>query len=214
MQENAVGRTRWGRFTAVSAVSGVAIAALGVALAQGLLAASFNVNNKAFQIQSAGLEGSGFGAIMDSVTKDNADGTTAGQAVARAGFQTAKLNGLCAAVHQNVLGLPFTLRISAGNPTDSVTDITANDLILDGESVKANATMSGLALGKSADDVKMGTSAESLGGTAGNFGLQAGTANLNGLDAKAFGTTIAGSIGLSNLALGIETGSNNCTIVP
>lgn len=214
MSDMAIGRTRWGRFSVVFAVAAVAIVALGLAIAKGLLAASFNVNNQPFQIQSAGLNGSGFGAIMDDVTKDNADGTTDGQAVARAGFETADLDGLCAAVHQDVLGLPFTLRISAGDPTDGVADINAGDLILDGESVQADATMSALALGKSADDVVMGSSTQSLGGTAGNFGLQASTANLSGLNASAYATTIAGSIQLNDLALGIESGTNNCTIVP
>lgn len=214
MQETTLGRTRWGRFTAVTGVAGVAMATLGIALAQGLLAASFNVNGKPFQIESAALAGDGFGAIMDNVTKDNADGTTSGQAVARAGFQTANLNGLCAAVHQSVLGLPFTLKIAAGNPNDAVNDIAAQDLVLDGESVNANATMNGLALGKSADDVKMGTSTGSLGGTPGNFGLQSNTANLNGLHAEAYAATIAGTINLTGLSLAIESGSTNCTIVP
>ncbi|CRK58712.1 putative cholesterol esterase [Alloactinosynnema sp. L-07] len=213
MHETALGRTRWGRFSVVTGVASVAIGALGFAMANGLLAASFNVNGRPFQIESAGLQGNGFGAIMDNVTKDNADGTTSGQAVARAGFETANLNGLCAAVHQSVLGLPFTLKIAAGNPADAVNDIAAADMVLDAQSVNSNASMNGLALGKSADDVALGGSATSLGGTPGNFGLQSSTANLNGLHAEAYAATIAGTINLTGLSLAIESGSTNCTIV-
>lgn len=220
MSEMTIGRTRWGRFSVVTVFAAVAIVALGLAIAKGLLAASFNVNNKPFQIQSAGLDGKGFGAIMDDVTKDNADGSISGQAVARAGFEAASLDGLCAAVHQQVLGLPFTLKISAGTAGDGIKEISAGNLVLDGESVNADATLTGTALGKSADDIVLddpsnpaAPAVNPLEGTAGNFGMQASTANLSKLNAKAYGTTIAGSIKLDGLALGIETGTNNCTIV-
>ncbi|REF01040.1 DUF6230 family protein [Thermomonospora umbrina] len=196
------GRTRWGRFGAVTVPAAGVVVGLGIALSQGLLAASFATTNQPFEIESTALtNGNGFGAIMDQVgTGSNGD-----KAVARAGFTSANLNALCAAANQSILGVDWTLQINSSNPA-----IAAQNLVLDGEAVQGDATMSNVAMGKSADLVT-----STPGGAAGNFGLTAGDGvTLNQLHAKAYAATIAGTLTLPGLRLSVATGKNPCTLVP
>ncbi|MGO4747485.1 cholesterol esterase, partial [Streptomyces sp. 2MCAF27] len=60
MESQARGGTRWKRFAVVMVPSVAATAAIGVALAQGALAASFSVSGQQFKVSADLLKGKGF----------------------------------------------------------------------------------------------------------------------------------------------------------
>ena len=66
MESQVRGGTRWKRFAVVMVPSVAATAAIGVALAQGALAASFSVSGQSFKVTADQLDGrasSQYGAI-------------------------------------------------------------------------------------------------------------------------------------------------------
>ena len=60
MESQVRGGTRWKRFAVVMVPSVAATAAIGVALAQGALAASFSVSGQSFKVTADRLDGAGF----------------------------------------------------------------------------------------------------------------------------------------------------------
>ncbi|MFB9728308.1 DUF6230 family protein [Haloechinothrix salitolerans] len=191
-----------------------ALAGMGVALSQGLLAANFMVVDKPFTIKSDQVVGGGFAALMHERLKDDgADGASEG--MVRAGFKSAKLDGLCGYVHQSIAGVDYTLKIRAGEVVDGTPEgtdpeINASDLILEATAVDGtNSSFADMFLGKSADDVQMGGTPLS-GGTAGEFGLEAGTVTVDDLTASAYTVELIGSIGLPQLKLNVELGQSTC----
>lgn len=206
--------TRAGRACVLAVPALVATGVLGAAMAQGLLAANFMVVNQPFTIKSDKVLGSGFAAFMHDRTKDDG-GTGASEAMVRAGFKSARLDGLCGVVNQSILGVDYTLRIRAGeavdgSPQGTDPEINASDLILEATAVKGvNSRFADMYLGKSADDVQMGGTSLA-GGTAGAFGLEAGSVTVDGLQASAHTVELIGSIGLPDLALSVELGKTTC----
>lgn len=205
--------SRAGRSSLLAIPATMVVGLLGVGMAQGLLAANFMVVNKPFAIKSDQVQGAGFAALLhDRLVDNGAAGTSKG--MARAGFKSARLDGLCGVVHESIAGVSYTLKITAGEPVngapEGTAEINASDLILEATSVNAsNSTFADMYLGKSADDITMGTT-RLEGGTAGNFGLEAGTVNIANLDASAYTIELVGSIGLPGLKLAIEPGTVGC----
>lgn len=215
MRGEARGRTRWTRTTALGVPALGLAAVLGVGMSQGVVAANFFVAGQPFTLRSDQVNGSGFAAFLHS--RQIADGTEAGkgEAMARAGFQSARLDGLCAVVHQTILGLPYTLKLNAGAPVDGVPNggpdvIDAFNLILEAKAVQgAQSSFSEMVLGKTAHQVQMGGQ-PLAGGSVGAFGLEAGVVEVRGLTADAYTAEISGNISLPRLTLVILPGRITC----
>ncbi|MEU9014815.1 DUF6230 family protein [Streptomyces sp. NPDC048479] len=141
-----VGRTRWKRF-AIILVPGIAAAAtLGVAMAQGALAASFFISGQRFQVgaDSLTVRGLSIYGMVDVPRK----GTPVPVVVT--GLRHAKIDGLCqsVAVPIPVLGT-YTLRLTGDRgPAE------AKDMFIDGTSLAASQA--------SLDDLDIGVAAGSL----------------------------------------------------
>lgn len=208
--------TRWGRAGIFLLPTVLSIGGLGSLMAQGVLAAGFNVTNTAFTLTSNGVTGSGFGAVLNTPTVEAADGSTSTNiGMARVSFSSAQLAGLCGIVHQKIAGLQYSLIITAGQdvaataPTDFTTDIDASNLSLETTGLKASATsLTNAVLGASADEVKVG-GAGLAGAVPGGFGLDAsqGSVSIAGLNATAYTAEIAGTLGLPGLELSVVAGS-------
>ena len=207
--------TRWSRSTLVGLPAVGLAALLGVGMAQGVVAANFFVAGQPFTLRSDQVNGSGFAAFLHS--RQIADGTATGkgEAMARAGFQSARLDGLCAVVHQTILGLPYTLKLNAGSPVDGTPNggpdmIDAYNLILEAKAVQGtHSSFSEMVLGKTAHQVQMGGQPLE-GGTVGAFGLEAGVVEVRGLTADAYTAEISGNISLPKLTLSILPGRITC----
>ncbi|MER8070189.1 DUF6230 family protein [Streptomyces sp. NPDC094034] len=203
MESQVRGGTRWRRFAVVMVPSVAATAAIGVALAQGALAASFSVSGQSFKVRAEKLVGYNFvqyGGVAEGV---DSKGKPAAHPVAVSGFKTADITNMCQSV---VTPLPWgshvTLVLKAGNKG---TDIKAENLYLDVESLDADAEFKNIDIGVAAGSTKTpgiqpGTRADPNG-----FAQQADEAVLRDVRQTAWATT-AGTFKLPDLNLRLKIG--------
>jgi hypothetical protein len=179
-----------------------ATAAIGVALAQGALAASFSVSGQEFKVSAETLHGEGFvqyGAI---------DIQHGGKPipVAVSAFTDATITGLCQSV---VVPTPIgdvTLKLTAGNGGKKV---TAHNLYIDLDQLDADATFNEINIGVAAGDSTKGPGVKDLDKTdPGSFAQEAKSADLTGVKQTAWATS-AGTFKLAGLSLGVHKGSGS-----
>jgi hypothetical protein len=182
-----------------------ATAAIGIALAQGALAASIAVSGQEFKISFSHLEGTGF--VQYTAEVKPADGAT--RPVAVSAFEHAEIDDLCQSV---VIPLPIvgdiTLRITAGG--DSRNPVEADNLFIDLEQLDGDAIFTNIDIGVTADSTRrseaempLDRDAESL------FAQQADGVELFDVEQIAWATS-AGSFTLTDLSLSLHRNGNEC----
>ena len=209
MESQVRGGTRWKRFAVVMVPSVAATAAIGVALAQGALAASFSVSGQQFKVSADSLEGDGFsqyGALDSGYTLD---GKKTVHPVAVSAFKSATIKGLCQSVvtpNIPVLG-SVSLILHAGGGEKPV---EADNLYIDLDDLSADATFTNIDIGVAAGSASKGPGIKS-GDTANPYGFaqQAEHASLTGVKQTAWATT-AGTFKLSGLKMSVSTGTHEC----
>ncbi|MEV1023449.1 DUF6230 family protein [Streptomyces sp. NPDC050264] len=204
MKSVARGGTRWKRFAVVMVPSVAATAAIGVALSQGALAASFSVSGQSFKVTASSLDGKGFaqyGAI-DS-------GKTGAHPVAVVGMKTAEIHDLCQSV---VVPVPVfgdvSMTLSAGsNPKNPV---EAKTLYIDADDLKADATFENIDIGVAAGDASKGPGIHQGDKADPNsFAQQADSVHFENVQQRAWATT-AGTFKLSGLKMSVKKGKHEC----
>ncbi|WP_336050259.1 DUF6230 family protein [Streptomyces sp. CA2R101] len=204
MESLARGGTRWKRFAVVMVPSVAATAAIGVALSQGALAASFSVSGQQFKVATDRLDGTGFvqyGAI---------DAQKGGKQVpvAVSGFSNAKIRNLCQSV---VVPVPVfgdvSMKLSAGGGD---TPVEAKNLYIDLDQLSADATFNNIDIGVAAGSTTKGPGMHK-GDKAdpGSFAQQAESATLTHVRQQAWATT-AGTFKLSGLKMSVAKGKSEC----
>ncbi|GAA2323657.1 MULTISPECIES: DUF6230 family protein [Streptomyces] len=204
MESLARGGTRWKRFAVVMVPSVAATAAIGVALSQGALAASFSVSGQQFKVATDRLDGTGFvqyGAI---------DAQKGGKQVpvAVSGFSNAKIKNLCQSV---VVPVPVfgdvSMKLSAGGGD---TPVEAKNLYIDLDELSADATFNNIDIGVAAGSTTKGPGMHK-GDKAdpGSFAQQAESATLTHVRQQAWATT-AGTFKLSGLKMSVAKGKSEC----
>ncbi|MFG2288521.1 DUF6230 family protein [Streptomyces sp. NPDC048595] len=204
MESLARGGTRWKRFAVVMVPSVAATAAIGVALSQGALAASFSVSGQQFKVATDRLDGTGFvqyGAI---------DAQKGGKQipVAVSGFSNAKIRNLCQSV---VVPVPVfgdvSMKLSAGGDG---TPVEAKNLYIDLDQLDADATFNNIDIGVAAGSTTKGPGMHK-GDKAdpGSFAQQADSATLTHVKQTAWATT-AGTFKLSGLKMSVAKGKSEC----
>ncbi|MFI0784206.1 DUF6230 family protein [Streptomyces lydicus] len=204
MESLARGGTRWKRFAVVMVPSVAATAAIGVALSQGALAASFSVSGQQFKVTTDRLDGTGFvqyGAI---------DAQKGGKQVpvAVSGFSNAKIKNLCQSV---VVPVPVfgdvSMKLSAGGGD---TPVEAKNLYIDLDQLDADATFNNIDIGVAAGSTTKGPGMHK-GDKAdpGSFAQQADSATLTHVRQTAWATT-AGTFKLSGLKMSVAKGKSEC----
>ncbi|MEW2157377.1 DUF6230 family protein [Streptomyces sp. NPDC007189] len=144
------GRTRWRRFAVVLLPGVAACAAVCIAMAQGVLAASFFISGRPFQVTADTLTARGFSlyGMVDVTRKHDL------VPVVVSGFRRATVRGLCQSyvVDIPVLGTQ-TLRLTGGErPAE------ASDLFIDATSEMASgANFTGLDIGVAQGALTKGT---------------------------------------------------------
>ncbi|MFF9815850.1 DUF6230 family protein [Streptomyces sp. NPDC014006] len=220
MESQVRGGTRWKRFAVVMVPSVAATAAIGVALAQGALAASFSVSGQSFKVTADELHGKGFeqyGAIDSGYTLS---GEKTMHPVAVSGFKSATIKNLCQSVVTPNIPLlgSVTLTLSAGNSNDEKKQVSADRLYIDVADLETTggAEFHGIDIGVPAGE----TGAEKGGkgpGMAGGkeqanpygFAQQATSADLYGVQQTAWATT-AGTFTLPGLKMKLQSGTHEC----
>ncbi|MFF9128013.1 DUF6230 family protein [Streptomyces sp. NPDC014889] len=214
MESQVRGGTRWKRFAVVMVPSVAATAAIGVALAQGALAASFSVSGQSFKVTADKLVGKGFvqyGAMDSGYTLEGKD---TAHPVAVSAFKTATINNLCQSVVTPV-GLPglpkVSLILKAGGGDKPV---KADNLYIDVADLQADATFKNIDIGVAAKDagkgpgIKAGEVEQKKTNPYG-FAQQADSATLTGVKQTAWATT-AGTFKLSGLKMSLSTDAKEC----
>jgi hypothetical protein len=117
-----------------------ATACIGVALAQGALAASFSVSGQSFKVTADQLDGTGFsqyGAIDSGYTLD---GKKTAHPVAVSGFKSATITNMCQSVVTPNIPLigSVSLTLKAGGGSKPV---EAENLYIDVEDLSADAVL-------------------------------------------------------------------------
>ncbi|MCH5677747.1 DUF6230 family protein [Streptomyces gilvus] len=209
MESQVRGGTRWKRFAVVMVPSVAATAAIGVALAQGALAASFSVSGQEFKVTADQLEGDGFsqyGAIDSGYTLD---GQKTAHPVAVSAFNSASITNLCQSVvtpNIPIIGnVSLVLKAGGGG-----TPVQASKLYIDLSDLSADATFTNIDIGVAAKDASKGPGIKS-GDTANPYGFaqQAEHASLSNVKQTAWATT-AGTFKLSGLKMSVQTGTHEC----
>ncbi|MFF3463792.1 DUF6230 family protein [Streptomyces sp. NPDC001984] len=209
MESQVRGGTRWKRFAVVMVPSVAATACIGVALAQGALAASFSVSGQSFKVTADKLDGTGFeqyGAVDAGYTLD---GKKTAHPVAVSAFKKAEITNLCqSVVTPNV---PFfgsvSLILKAGGGS---TPVEADNIYIDVADLNADATFSNIDIGVAAKDADKGPGIKSGDQTNPyGFAQQADKAVLTDVKQTAWATT-AGTFKLSGLHMSLSTDAKEC----
>ncbi|MET9195015.1 DUF6230 family protein [Streptomyces olivaceus] len=209
MESQVRGGTRWKRFAVVMVPSVAATAAIGVALAQGALAASFSVSGQSFKVTADQLDGKGFsqyGAVDQGYTLS---GEKAAHPVAVSAFKSATIKNLCQSVVTPDIPLigSVSLTLKAGGGDKPV---EAENLYIDIEDLQADATFRNIDIGVAAKDANKGPGIKKGDTTNPNgFAQQADSATLTGVKQTAWATT-AGTFKLSGLKMSLSKGVKEC----
>ncbi|THA24450.1 cholesterol esterase [Streptomyces sp. RKND-216] len=202
MESLARGGTRWKRFAVVMVPSVAATAAIGVALSQGALAASFSVSGQQFKLTAERIEAEGFtqyGAV-DSTAKGV-------KPVTVVGMNSADIKGLCQSVVVPVPGFGDVSMVLGAGDKDPV---VAKKLYVDADVLSANATFKNIDIGVSVDDTTKGPGPHKGDKyLPGSFAQQAESAVLTDVKQRAWATT-AGTFKLSGLKMSVKTGKHEC----
>ncbi|MFJ9441356.1 DUF6230 family protein [Kitasatospora sp. NPDC101235] len=209
------GKTRWKRFALVMVPSVAATAMVGVSIANSALAASFSISGQQFKVKATHIEGSHF-AQFGTVDLE-ASGMP--HPVAVSAFDKADITNMCQSVVTDLtkFGLgKITLQLNAGGKG---TPVHADDLLIDMEELKADATFEKINIGQDASTLA-GTATQGwtphpgVSAAGGGKGLPTGAtgfaqaaekASLDNVEQTARATS-AGKFVLNGLSLSLKSG--------
>ncbi|MFI6358465.1 DUF6230 family protein [Streptomyces sp. NPDC050743] len=211
MESQVRGGTRWKRFAVVMVPSVAATAAIGVALAQGALAASFSVSGQSFKVSADSLEGKGFEqyGALDNGYELNGKKTL--HPVAVSAFTHAEITNLCQSVVTPDVPIfgKVSLILRAGGPGHD--KVEADRIYIDVADLNADATFNNIDIGVAAKDASKGPGMKGGGEQANPYGFaqQADSATLTDVKQTAWATT-AGTFKLSGLHMSLSTDGAEC----
>ncbi|MFJ1971764.1 DUF6230 family protein [Streptomyces sp. NPDC087903] len=209
MESQVRGGTRWKRFAVVMVPSVAATACIGVALAQGALAASFSVSGQSFKVTAKELNGKGFsqyGAIDEGYTLD---GKKTAHPVAVSAFTSASIEKMCQSVVTPNIPLlgSVTLRLEAGNSSEEEKQVAATNLYIDVEDLGADAEFTNIDIGVAGKDLKGAKMKANETANPFGFAQQADSVKLTKVKQTAWATT-AGTFKLPGLSMKLSTGTS------
>lgn len=219
-KQKGMGRTRLGRFAAITVPAGVAAAGMGYAILQGMVGATLS-SADGFSLQSPQITSSSLALRAGSTTEANAtDGTAVKTIYAQTGTTTnAKgltIDAPVPAVLNAIFGVS-KLEISSTDPTVALgkTILNAKDLTVTdpdaadqtgaaADATNSAASLTGVAVGVDQGEVAFDDTTTGTGSTGYDptgFALTSGAATLNKVNATAYQISLA-SLNLDNLSIG------------
>ncbi|GAA2603504.1 DUF6230 family protein [Streptomyces axinellae] len=204
MESLARGGTRWKRFAVVMVPSVAATAAIGVALSQGALAASFSVSGQQFKVTADKLDGQGF--VQYGAIDTNKSGQ---KPVAVVGMNSAKIKNLCQSV---VVPVPVfgdvSMKLTAGG--NGGPRVEAKKLYIDADDLRTDATFNNIDIGVSVDKTTKGPGPHNGDKyLKDSFSQQADSVVFTDVKQRAWATT-AGTFKLSGLHMAVKKGKSEC----
>ncbi|MFI6643065.1 DUF6230 family protein [Streptomyces sp. NPDC050504] len=193
------GRTSWKKAAAVAVPAVLAVGALAAVTAQGALAASFAVSGTSFQVSSGRLTSQGLASYVH-IDRD-VDGK--GHPVALLGIGDARLSDICqSAAVDTPLG-KVVFKLTAGG---SAGEVTASNLVIDGEDLTGDARFGTAEIGRDASTLDR---VRGVKGEPGKFGLQAGDIEVVGVRSRAWSAT-GGNFRLKGMRLNVSLDGKQC----
>jgi hypothetical protein len=208
MKETGMGRTRLGRFAAVTVPATAVTLGLGFAMVQGMVSAQLSATDpfkvKAANATADGLELSLRGATVAASQDDGTNSTDKKSALVT--LKNGKITDLKLCADQPLPGplgtLGLTLSATGEVPLGATTDLSADAVNA------ANAVLPATDIGIAQSQLEHQSTV--AGGRAGGFGLNtagaAGSVKLDGLDADAYSLSLSG-LTVSNLSIAPQLGS-------
>ncbi|KOU15190.1 cholesterol esterase [Streptomyces sp. WM6372] len=172
---------------------------MAVVMAQGALAASFAVSGTAFQVSSSKLSSKGLASYVQ--TDRSVDGK--GHPVALLGIGEATLADICQAAEVDTPLGKVVFKLTAGGPAG---EVTASDLVIDGEDLDGDATFGTAQIGRDASTLDQ---VEGVKGEPGKFGLQAGNIEVIGVKSHAWSAT-GGNFRLKGMRVSVGLDGAKC----
>ncbi|MEV7867647.1 DUF6230 family protein [Streptomyces sp. NPDC088124] len=211
MESQVRGGTRWRRFAVVMVPSVAATAAIGVALAQGALAASFSVSGQSFKVSADQLVGYDFIQYGSIDAGTDLKGNKTAHPVAVSGFSSATITNMCQSVVTPDVPLFGSVSLELRAGTNATNPVKATNIYIDIAQLDAeNAKFENIDIGVAAGDksnktgINPGDQANPYG-----FGQRSAKATFTGVEQTAWATT-AGTFTLSNLSLKLHKGVKEC----
>ncbi|MEV7421701.1 MULTISPECIES: DUF6230 family protein [unclassified Streptomyces] len=210
MESQIRGGTRWKRFAVVMVPSVAATAAIGVALAQGALAASFSVSGQSFKVSADQLVGYDFIQYGSIDAGTDLKGNKTANPVAVSGFSRATITNMCQSVVTPDVPLFGSVSLELRAGTNAKKPVTATNIYIDIAQLDADAEFENIDIGVAAGD-KTNKTGINPGDQANPFGFaqRADKATLSHVEQTAWATT-AGTFKLSNLSLKLHKGVKEC----
>ncbi|MFD5511361.1 DUF6230 family protein [Streptomyces sp. NPDC127051] len=193
------GRVRWRKSAAVAVPAVLAVGTMAVVMAQGALAASFAVSGTAFQVSSSKLSSKGLASYVQ--TDRSVDGK--GHPVALLGIGEATLTDICQSAEVDTPLGTVVFKLTAGGPAG---EVTASNLVIDGEDLDGDATFGTAQIGRDASTLDR---VEGVKGEPGKFGLQAGDIEVVGVKSHAWSAT-GGNFRLKGMRLSVGLDGKKC----
>ncbi|WP_327359436.1 DUF6230 family protein [Streptomyces sp. NBC_01304] len=177
----------------------LAVGAMASVMAEGALAASFAVSGTSFQVSSGKLSSQGLSSFVQ--TDRSVDGK--GHPVALLGIGDATLSDICQAAEVKTPLGTVVFKLTAGGEAGNV---TASNLIIDGEDLVGDARFGTAQIGRDASTLD---EVEGVKGEAGKFGLQAGDIEVAGVRSHAWSAT-GGNFRLKGMKLDVSLDGKKC----
>lgn len=214
MKVKGEGRTRLTRFAAITIPAAIATAGLGVAVLQGVVAATIS-SADGFQLASDHLATDSL-KLRPGTTEAGASGNNVATAYAETGPGTS-LNGICLGVSQDMPSIVSAvlpkvgLKIASSQPGISTPSVALNAASLDGSAANLANVVAGQA--QSADGFSTAGQTAATGYVGGGFGLtSAGADSIDGLKAKSYAVTLQGLNLTSGLSIKVDTSGVDSSI--
>lgn len=206
MKEHGMGRVRVTRFAALTIPAGIASVGLGVAIVQGMVAATLS-SADGFELNSNQITATSL-AMRPGVTQAGTDTNHVGTALAR--VTTAELDKMCVGVNQAVpLIGQVGLKIDSSDSTISLAAVDLNAKSLGtGTSTLTNTSIgvaqSGTTFAADTAEEKASTGYDATG-FAMTSGGTAGDVSLANVAAKSYAVTLDGALTLDALTIGLTS---------
>ncbi|NBE56082.1 cholesterol esterase [Streptomyces sp. YC537] len=177
----------------------VSLAALGVLMAQGAMAASFAVSGSHFKVGSGRLSSSGLASYVD--VDRSADGSR--HPVSLLALKDVSLTDICQSTRIKTPIGTMVFRLTAGGEAGPV---TADSLVIDGDDLTGDAQFGTAQIGRDASTLD---AVPGVKGEPGHFGLQVKGVDVAGVKSRAW-SAMGGNFKLKGMKISVGPGGKEC----
>lgn len=205
IKQEGMGRTRLGRFAAITIPAAALSAGLGVAVLQGAVAATLS-SADGFQLKSDSMTTDAM-KLRPGATEAGTTGNNVATAYAETGNSTT-LNNMCMGVNQAMPSVAALVGLDrVGLKISSTGNVSTPNVALNAKSLSGGngTTMSNVSAGEAQSETGFSTPGQSAdtGYKGDGFGLTSGASTINQLDATSYAVSLA-SLSVSNLSIGVS----------